>query len=98
MSVTFFFFLKKRHSLSFLSHTCELNQRFAGFNVPEGTRHVATGCHNLAVVEEAAARQVARVPGQLPRKFYLMKNGREAKIRKKKNAIEMNGQKKNQTN
>lgn len=37
----------------------------ARFNVPKSTRHVTRAGHNLVVVDEATARQVARVAGQL---------------------------------
>ena len=39
----------------------------AGLNVPQHAGHVTAGGEDLIVVEEAAAGEVARVSGQLPR-------------------------------
>ena len=38
----------------------------AGLHVPEGAGHVSAGRHDLTVIDEPAAGEVARVAGQLP--------------------------------
>ena len=38
----------------------------AGLHVPEGAGHVPAGGHNLTVVDEPTAGEVASVPGQFP--------------------------------
>ena len=38
----------------------------AGLHVPEGAGHVPAGRHDLTVIDEPAAGEVARVPSQLP--------------------------------
>ena len=38
----------------------------AGLHVPESARHVSGGRYYLTIIDEPAAGEVARVPGQLP--------------------------------
>ena len=38
----------------------------AGLHVPESAGHVSAGRHDLTVIDEPAAGEVARVSGQLP--------------------------------
>lgn len=47
--------------------TEERRDLLSGLDVPKGAAHVARAGHYLVVVEEAAAAEVARVAGQLPR-------------------------------
>ena len=45
---------------------CEFVHLGAGFQVPEHTGHVARGCEDALIADEAAAGQVARVARQFP--------------------------------
>ncbi len=45
----------------------KLDRLGPGLNIPLHTSHVARGCENATVVDEAAARQIAGVARQLPR-------------------------------
>lgn len=56
----------------------ERSALLAGFNVPESAGHVSRAGHYLAVVQEAAAGQVARVAGQLPGDAHVALAGLQA--------------------